>query len=103
MNGIHDMGGMHGMGPIDAETDEPIFHADWERRMFALWMAAFACGIYDDNEFRHAIERIAPAEYLTTSYYEHWLIAMERVMVEKGQFDGADLQAAWGQVNEGAA
>ena len=96
------MGGMHGMGPIAMETDEPIFHADWERRMFAPWMAAFACGIYDDNEFRHATERIAPAEYLTTSYYEHWLIAMEQVMIEKGQFSRADLQAAWGQVNEGA-
>ena len=95
MNGIHDMGGMHGMGPIDTETNEPIFHADWERRMFALWMAAFACGIYDDNEFRHAIERIAPAEYLTTSYYEHWLHSLERVMMEKGQFDRAELESAW--------
>jgi nitrile hydratase len=103
MNGIHDLGGMHGMGPVDPETAEPIFYADWERRMFAMWMAAFACGIYDDNEFRHAIERMAPAEYLTTSYYEHWLIAMEQLMIEKGQFDATELAAAWPNASEGAA
>ena len=70
--------------------------------MFALWMAAFACGIYDDNEFRHAIERIAPGEYLSTSYYEHWLIAMEQVMIEKGQFSGAELHASWAQAAQAA-
>lgn len=95
MNGIHDIGGMHGLGAIDPESDEPVFHAEWERRMFALWMAAFAAGIYNDNEFRHAIECMAPADYLTTSYYEHWLESMERVMIDKNQFDRAELEAAW--------
>jgi nitrile hydratase len=95
MNGIHDLGGMHGMGPVDAETDEPIFHADWERRLFAVMMAAFASGIFNVDEFRHAVERMAPAEYLSTSYYEHWLHSLESVLVEKGHIERAELEAAW--------
>ena len=71
MNGIHDMSGMHGMGPINPEIDEPVFRADWERRMFALWTAAFAAGMYNDNEFRFAIESRSPVEYLSEGYYEH--------------------------------
>lgn len=100
MNGIHDLGGMHGLGPVDPETQEPVFHDQWERRMFALLMSTFAGGIYNVDEFRHAIERMAPAEYLTTSYYEHWLHSLERVMMEKGQFDRAELEAAWANVAE---
>jgi len=95
MNGIHDLGGMHGMGPIDPKTDEPLFSAPWERRMFAVMMAAFSSDIFNVDEFRHGVERMAPAEYLTTSYYEHWLHALERVMIEKGQFARAELEAAW--------
>lgn len=94
MNGIHDMGGMHGMGPINPETDEPVFHADWERRVFALMMA-IPGGIYNIDEFRHAIERMEAAEYLSTSYYEHWLHCLEVLMIEKGQFERAELEAAW--------
>jgi nitrile hydratase len=95
MNGIHDLGGMHGMGPIDAETDEPIFHAEWERRMFALMLATFANGSFKGDEFRHAINRMEPAEYLNTSYYEHWLHSLERLLVEKGQVAPGELEAAW--------
>ena len=102
MNSIHDLGGMHGMGPVDPETDEPIFHAPWERRMFGILMATFASGIYNVDEFRHAIERMAPAEYLNTSYYEHWLHSLERVMMEKGQFDQAEREAAWANATGGS-
>ena len=100
MNGIHDLGGMHGLGPVNPESQEPVFHDQWERRMFALLMSTFAGGIYNVDEFRHAIARMAPAEYLTTSYYEHWLHSLERVMMEKGQFDRAELEAAWANVAE---
>ena len=103
MNGIHDLGGMHGMGPIDTEMDEPVFHADWERRTFALWAAAFAGGLFNDNESRHAIENVAPAQYLAKSYYEHWLHSLERVLVNKGQLERAELEAAWSKVEEEAA
>ncbi len=103
MNGIHDLGGMHGMGPIDTEMDEPVFHADWERRTFALWTAAFAGGFFNDNESRHAIENVTPARYLAKSYYEHWLHSLERVLVDKGQLERAELEAAWSKAEEEAA
>jgi nitrile hydratase beta subunit len=93
MNGIHDLGGMHGIGAIAPEKDEPVFHMDWERRMFGLFIAAFAGGHYNVDEFRHAIERMPPAEYLTSSYYEHWLHSLETLLVEKGVIKKEELDA----------
>ncbi len=93
MNGLHDLGGMHGIGRIVREKDEPVFHADWERRMFGLFIAAFAGGHYNVDEFRHAIERMDPAEYLTSSYYEHWLHSLETLLVEKGVVKKEELDA----------
>lgn len=101
MNGIHDLGGMHGLGPINPETDEPVFHAEWERRLFGLMMATFAGGIYNVDEFRHTIERMDPADYLSTSYYEHWLHSLENMLIEKGQFKRAELEAAWSDAAAG--
>jgi nitrile hydratase len=75
---------MHGLGPIERETDEPYFHNEWEARVFGLFFANFAAGHYNVDMFRHAIERMAPAEYLNTSYYEHWLHAHETLLSEKG-------------------
>tara|TARA_B100000686_G_C16556719_1_gene845571 strand:- start:484 stop:795 length:312 start_codon:yes stop_codon:yes gene_type:complete len=103
MDGIHDLGGMHGFGPIEPEISGPVFHAEWERRMFGLMMAAFATKIFNVDEFRHAIERMAPSEYLTTSYYEHWLHCLEQVMLEKGEIKRAELEAAWGKATGEAA
>jgi nitrile hydratase len=83
MNGVHDMGGMTCYGPIVREDNEPIFHAPWERRVFGLTMLAM--GRIDTlDAFRHAIERMDPAHYLSSSYYEHWLAALETLAVEKG-------------------
>lgn len=76
MNGIHDMGGIAGFGPISREADEPVFHADWERRVFAMNLASLAFFGPVDRA-RHAIERMDAIEYLTTSYYEHWLAGIE--------------------------
>jgi nitrile hydratase subunit beta len=64
MNGIHDMGGMDGFGPVQPEPNEPVFHAAWERRMFALALALPAAVPYSDDHFRREIERLPPAEYL---------------------------------------
>ena len=77
MNGVHDMGGMDGFGPVVPEQNEPVFHADWERRMFALVSLARRAAQANGDEFRHAIERIPPARYLASSYYERWLAAAE--------------------------
>jgi hypothetical protein len=84
MNGGHDLGGMHGLGRILVEENDPTFHADWERRAFALLWATFGTGKYTGDEFRHGIERIHPADYLTSRYYEHWLHTIERNLVAKG-------------------
>lgn len=84
MNGIHDLGGMHGLGPVVREEDEPVFHEEWERRVFAVLNLTMAAGQYNVDELRHAIERMAPARYLETSYYEHWLHAAEDLLDAKG-------------------
>lgn len=84
MNGVHDMGGMHGFGPVVPEQNEPIFHADWERRMYALALPVMRAAQINIDEFRHAIERIPPARYLASSYYERWLAAAETLLVERG-------------------
>ncbi len=102
MNGIHDLGGMHGMGPVNAESDEPVFHAEWERRIFALMMA-IPGDVYNIDEFRHATERMEAAEYLSTSYYEHLLHCLETLMVEKGQIERAELEAAWANAASAAS
>jgi nitrile hydratase len=84
MNGAHDMGGMHGLGAIDAEIDEPVFHHDWERRVLALTLAAGAMGKWSIDISRHARENQPPAEYLANSYYQTWLVGLEKLLVESG-------------------
>lgn len=73
MNGIHDMGGMHGMGAIQHEKNEPVFHEAWEGRVYAMTLAMAAWGKWNIDASRHAIELLAPADYLRMSYYERWL------------------------------
>jgi nitrile hydratase beta subunit len=84
MNGAHDLGGMHGFGPVAAEADEPVFHTDWERRAFALTLAMGAWRRWNLDMSRSAREQMAPAEYLATSYYEHWLFGLLRLLTEHG-------------------
>jgi hypothetical protein len=93
VNGIHDMGGMHGLGPIDREENEPVFHHAWERRAFALNMAAGFLGEWNIDMSRYAREQMPPAEYLATTYYEHWLWGLERLLVEKGLLTRAEVEA----------
>jgi nitrile hydratase len=84
MNGAHDLGGMHGFGPVVAEPNEPVFHAEWERRAFGLTLAMGAWRRWNLDMSRSAREQMPPAEYLATSYYEHWLFGLERLLVEHG-------------------
>ena len=93
MKGGQDLGGMHGLGPIDPEPDEPRFHADWERRCFALTLAMGAAGKWNLDMSRHARENRHPADYMRMSYYEIWLAGLERLLadtglVEPGELDG---------------
>lgn len=84
MDGVHDLGGLQGFGPIRRERNEPVFHEPWERTVFGMLVSGMARGLYNLDEARHAIERMDPARYLATSYYEHWLAGIERLLVEKG-------------------
>jgi nitrile hydratase subunit beta len=84
MSRIHDVGGMQGFGPVEQEPDEPPFHADWEAHVFALNRALIGRGVYNLDEFRDAIERMPPQQYLASSYYEKWLHAVTTLLVDKG-------------------
>lgn len=84
MNGVHDMGGMHGMGPIDAERDEPVFHERWEARVFALRRAMGAWRRWNIDVTRSSVERVPPAAYLASSYYERQFVAFLELLVEVG-------------------
>ena len=77
MSRVNDVGGQIGFGPVAVEPDEPPFHADWEARVYALNVAMLRRGVYNLDQFRDAIERMPPAEYLEASYYERWLHAVE--------------------------
>ena len=83
MNGAHDLGGMHGFGAIDVKPGEPVFHAEWERRAFALTLACGFLGAWNLDESRHARERQHPAVYLANGYYENWLAGLETLLREK--------------------
>ena len=84
MDGIHDMGGMHGFGAIAREAAEPVFHADWEGRALGLLLqAAEGMGFVDDH-LRSRIERTPPDAYLRLSYYQLWIRALETLMIERG-------------------
>ena len=91
MDGIHDLGGMQGFGPVEVEADEPVFHHDWERRAFGLAPSVLMAGGLNTPTFRHAIERMEPGHYLTSSYYEHWLTAAATLAVEAGMVTTAEL------------
>ena len=101
MNGVHDMGGMHGMGPIRHEANEPVFHAAWEGRVYAMDRALTAFHKWNVDAWRHDIETLAPAEYLRMSYYEKWLAAMEKRVVQYGLVTAQELEK--GQAAAGSA
>lgn len=92
MNGVHDLGGMQGFGPIEREEDEPVFHERWEGRVRAMTVIGLRIGLYNLDEFRWAVERMDPASYLSASYYEKWLDAIERLYVEKGVLGREEVQ-----------
>jgi nitrile hydratase subunit beta len=89
VNSIHDMGGMDGFGPIVREAHEPYFHAEWERRMFALAFGIAHAASFSDDHFRQEIERIDPADYLKSSYYELWYRSHSALLRQRGILEAA--------------
>lgn len=83
MIGIHDLGGFDNLGPVHRE-DDAIFHEDWEKLTFALQMMGAAVGNWTSDEYRHLIELMPPAHYMTSSYFEHWLFALEELYTSRG-------------------
>ncbi|MGE0237715.1 MAG: nitrile hydratase subunit beta [Parvibaculaceae bacterium] len=84
MNGPHDLGGRMGFGPVGPETNEPVFHAEWERRAMALASCMDSTGEWTLDMSRHANERIPPTEYLAMSYYEIWMAGLVDLMTTAG-------------------
>ena len=101
MNGVHDMGGMQDMGPIQYEKNEPVFHQRWEGRVFALTRAMRAWNKWNIDASRYSIELIPPAEYLRMSYYEKWLAGLVRLLVKTGMVTATEIES--GQPASGVA
>ena len=91
MNGVHDMGGMQGFGPVVAEANEPVFHERWEARALALTLAVGAWGRWTLDASRYARERIPAADYLRMSYYEKWFAGLATLLVESRLVTGDEL------------
>ncbi len=93
MNGAQDMGGMDGFGPVQPEPNEPVFHAEWERRTFALTLAMGMPGGWNIDMGRFARENRPPAEYLAMSYYHLWFAALESMLEERGLISADEVDA----------
>jgi nitrile hydratase beta subunit len=83
-NSIHDMGGMHGFGPVEPEADEPVFHAEWEGRVLAMQRAMGRTGLWTIDGGRASLEDLPPVTYLSSSYYKRWFHGLERRVVAHG-------------------
>jgi nitrile hydratase beta subunit len=85
VDGVHDLGGLDGFGPVEHKDAEPFFHEAWERRLFRVVVGTL--GVFSPiggGKFRHSIERMDPAHYLSSSYFEHWLTGVATLSVEAG-------------------
>src|SRR2546422_10662186 len=93
MNGVHDMGGMHGLGRIEYEKNEPVFHARWEARTYALTRAMGAWRKWNIDASRHQRELLPAADYLRMSYYESWVARLVELMVTPGLVTRAEIES----------
>lgn len=96
MDGIHDLGGRQGFGPVRYTLDAQAFHAGWEVRANSLYALAVRLGIFNMDEYRHAIERMEPRHYLAASYYERSLTSLATLCVEKGVISRNELESRAG-------
>ena len=92
VNGVHDLGGTDGLGPVVVEENEPVWHAEWEKAAFGMFPFPFAAGFFGVDQFRYGIEQMHPAEYLASRYYEHWLHTAEHYTTAAGAIDPAEIE-----------
>lgn len=93
MNGVFDLAGTDGMGPVENDKGtEPVFRAEWEKAAFSMFAQGARAGLYNIDQFRHCVEKMEPGEYLLSNYYEHWTHALEHFCQEHGLFDAAELR-----------
>ena len=95
MNGVHDMGGMQDMGSVRPEKNEPVFHAAWEGRVFAMYWAID--GDWPGGSGRYQRELISPADYLQMSYYERWLTSLSELLIKSGMVTRTELETGVAQ------
>jgi nitrile hydratase subunit beta len=100
MNGVHDMGGQQNMGPVVYEKNEPVFHAPWEGRIYALNRAIRAWRKWSLDTDRHALELMPPDDYLRMSYYERWFYRLEAQLVQYGFVSKEEIES--GQATPGS-
>ena len=93
MNGVHDMGGMDGFGKVEAEPNEPVFHAPWEGRVMAMNRAMGAVGVWNIDVGRFSREMLPAHVYLASSYYRKWYLGLEQMLIERGLVDADEIAA----------
>jgi nitrile hydratase len=93
MNGAQDLGGMQSFGPVLQEANEPLFHAEWERRVLALTLAMGATGKWNIDTSRAARESLPPAQYLSSSYYEIWFAGLRKLLIDHQLASAAEIDA----------
>lgn len=104
MDGVHDLGGMQNLGPVEREeSPEPVFHAEWEGLVFAYTLAGLGAGYFKIDELRRSNESMPPVSYLAARYYEKWLFALESILMEKNVLTPEELTGGRSLRNDGFA
>jgi nitrile hydratase len=93
MNGVHDMGGMDGFGKVEPEPNEPMFHTEWEGRVLAMVRAMGAAGAFNIDASRFYRETLPPDVYLSSSYYQKWLLGLQDLLIDKGYIAAGEVAA----------
>ena len=92
MDGAHDMGGAPGFGPVQPEPNEPVFHGEWERRVFAMTLAMARPGRWNIDMSRYARENRPAEDYLSKSYFQIWLAGIETLLSERGLASAEEIE-----------
>jgi len=92
VDGVHDMGGMHGFGPVEHEENEPTFHEPWEAHVWAMSRVTSFRMFPNIDASRFSLEMLDPAVYLGSSYYERWLLRNQSRLIELGYFTEDELE-----------